>query len=36
LRPYSGEAVALTIDGLCNAATLDAIEAQGWSLNPVH
>jgi type I restriction enzyme M protein len=22
------------IDGLCKAATLEAIEAQGWSLNP--
>ena len=31
----SGEAPAYRdIAGLCKAATLDAIEAQGWSLNP--
>jgi hypothetical protein len=33
--PYRGEAVAMTLAGLCKAATHDAIEAQGWSLNPV-
>jgi hypothetical protein len=35
VRPYSGEAVAVTLAGLCKAATLDVIEARGWSLNPV-
>jgi hypothetical protein len=34
VRRYSFEAVALTLAGLCKAVTHDAIEAQGWSLNP--
>ena len=34
MAEYFSEGVYRDVPGLCKVATLDEIEAQGWSLNP--